>query len=117
MAEFRLFGSGGSVVADLTEEQAKKADLGVGKMFLAPVGKIEPSSMSGYSCNGCKSEFDGSPTARPEESDGPEQVSENLMLVERGQYVCNRCDAIIGEYRVFAKSDGDADAGLARHSA
>ena len=33
-------------LADLTEEQAKKADLGVGKLFLAPVGKLEEQKMS-----------------------------------------------------------------------
>jgi len=38
MAEFKVEGSGGYVIAELTEEQAKKADLGVGKLFLAPIG-------------------------------------------------------------------------------
>ncbi len=36
MVELKLQGSGGYIIADLTEEQAKKADLGVGKLFLAP---------------------------------------------------------------------------------
>ena len=118
MAQFTLFGSGGSVVADLTEEQAKSADLGVGKMFLAPVGKIEGSKISRHSCNTCKAEFDGPPAIKPEEGGGqaPEQVSENLMLVERGQYTCTKCSAPIGEYRVFSKNDEGADAGPARQS-
>lgn len=116
MAELRLFGSGGSIVADLTEEQAKAADLGVGKLFLAPVGKVEQSKMSGHACNGCKKEFDGPPKISPEsDGGGPEQVSENLLLVERGQYLCGGCDAVIGEYRVFEKKGGDA--GLAVPSA
>ena len=29
MAELKVYGSGGHIVADLTDEQAKKADLGV----------------------------------------------------------------------------------------
>ncbi len=116
MAELRLFGSGGSIVADLTEEQAKAADLGVGKLFLAPIGKIERSKMSGHACNDCKKEFDGPPKISPESgSEGPEQVSENLLLVERGQYQCGGCGSVIGEYRVFEKKDDDA--GLAVPSA
>ncbi|MDE0091349.1 MAG: hypothetical protein OXP12_08410 [Thaumarchaeota archaeon] len=116
MAELKLFGSGGSIVADLTEEQAKAADLGVGKLFLAPIGKIEQSKMSGHACNGCKKEFDGPPKISPESgSEEPEQVSENLMLVERGQYQCGECGSVIGEYRVFEKKGGDA--GLAVPSA
>ena len=112
MAELELFGSGGSVVADLTEEQAKAADLGVGKLFLAPVGKIKVSKMSRYACNGCKKKFDGPPKISSEESDGPEQVSENLLLIERGQYLCAECGHVIGEYRVFEKKDAE-DAGPA----
>ena len=116
MAELRLFGSGGSIVADLTEEQAKAADLGVGKLFLAPIGKVEPSKMSGHACNGCKKEFDGPPKISPEiGGKGPEQVSENLLLVERGQYLCGGCGSVIGEYRVFEEKGGDA--GLAVPSA
>ena len=117
MAEFRLFGSGGSIVADLTAEQAKAADLGVGKMFLAPIGKIERSKMTKHSCNSCKTDFERPPKVISDENNNqPEQVSENLMLVERGQYTCDGCDAIIGEYRVFAKDDENADAGPARQS-
>jgi len=26
-----------------------------------------------------------------------------LILIERGQYVCQKCNSIIGEYRVFKK--------------
>ena len=33
MGEFKVEGSGGYVIAELTEEQARKADLGVGKLF------------------------------------------------------------------------------------
>lgn len=116
MAEFTLFGSGGSIVADLTEEQAKTADLGVGKLFMAPVGKIEQSKISKYSCKNCKNDFDKPPNIKIEEGkedSSPEQVSENLMLVERGQYVCYGCSAVIGNYRVFEKSDKDSEAGLA----
>jgi hypothetical protein len=46
MAEFKVEGSGGYIIAELTEEQAKKADLGVGKLFLAPIGKLEQKKCS-----------------------------------------------------------------------
>jgi len=32
-----------------------------------------------------------------------EAVADGLILVERGQYTCHKCDSIIGEYRVFEK--------------
>lgn len=111
MAEFKLFGSGGSIVADLTEEQAKAADLGVGKLFIAPVGKIDPSKISRHSCNNCKSNFDKPPNISIEENStgAPERVAENLLLVERGQYVCIQCNSVVGNYRVFEKGDKDSE--------
>lgn len=117
MTEYELYGSGGSVVADITEEQAKASDLGVGKRFLAPIGKLEQSCISKYSCNACKADFDKPPIVKPEEDgSGPEQVSENLMLIERGQYVCSECNGTIGEYRVFKKTDDSKDVGAATPS-
>lgn len=112
MSDFKLFGSGGYVVAELTEEQAGKADLGVGKLFLAPIGKLEPDAMHGHFCKPCNKEFDGPPGIRLEESPN-EAVADNLVLVERGQYVCRQCQGIIGEYRVFEKNNQDGTAGAA----
>jgi len=40
MTQQKLQGSGGYIMADITDEQAKVADLGVGKLFLAPIGKL-----------------------------------------------------------------------------
>ena len=37
----KLKGSGGHIIAEITDEQSKKADLGVGELFLAPVGRID----------------------------------------------------------------------------
>ena len=89
-------------MADITEEQAKKADLGVGKCFLAPVGKLEEKNMQKYFCKNCDTEFDGSPKIQIEERPN-EAVADGLILIERGQYVCQKCSSIIGEYRVFEK--------------
>ena len=91
-----------NIFADVTDEQAKKADLGVGKCFLAPIGKLEEQKMQKYFCKKCESEFDGSPKIQVEESPN-EPVADGLILKERGQYTCGKCSSIIGEYRVFEK--------------
>ena len=103
MVVLELHGSGGRVIADITDEQAKKADLGVGKCFLAPIGKLEEQNMHNYFCKKCESEFDGSPKIQIEESPN-ESVADGLILIERGQYMCQKCSSIIGEYRVFEKA-------------
>jgi len=113
MTELKLQGSGVYIIADLTEEQAKKADLGVGKLFLAPVGKLEEQKMSKHYCKNCEEEFNHPPTIHLEENTN-EQVADNLILVERGQYTCQKCSSIIGEYRVFKKQDESSEAGNAR---
>ena len=41
LVEKQLDGSGGWIIADITEEQAKNADLGVGKLFIAKVEKLD----------------------------------------------------------------------------
>lgn len=100
MAQFQLFGSGGYVIADISEELAKKADLGVGKLFLAPVGKLEQNQILKHFCKECDKEFENPPNIQLEEKTN-EEVAENLNLIERGQYICQQCSSIIGEYRVF----------------
>ena len=113
MAEQEVHGSGGHIIVDLTEEQMKKADLGVGKLFLAPIGKLEEEKMKKYFCKNCDSEFDKPPKIQLEENNN-EEVAENLILVERGQYLCNKCNSIIGEYRVFQKENESDDIGKAK---
>jgi hypothetical protein len=115
MVEIKLQGSGGYVIAELTDEQAKKADLGVGKLFLAPVGKLEAEKMSKHYCNNCEAEFDNPPKIQLEENTN-EEVADNLILVERGQYTCEKCNSIIGEYRVFKKNDESSEVGKAKPS-
>ncbi|MCH9659212.1 hypothetical protein K0U27_11110 [archaeon] len=115
MTELKVQGSGGYIIADLTEEQAKKADLGVGKLFLAPIGKIETEKMSKHYCKVCETEFNNPPKIQLEENPN-EEVADNLILVERGQYTCEKCSSIIGEYRVFKKNDEAGDIGKANPS-
>ncbi len=113
MVETKLHGSGGYVIADITDEQTKKADLGVGKLFLAPIGKLEEQKMSKHYCKECEAEFDSPPKIQLEENTN-EEVADNLVLVERGQYTCEKCNSIIGEYRVFKKQDETSDVGNAK---
>ena len=115
MTEYKLEGSGGYVIADISEEQSKKADLGVGKLFLAKADKIEAEKMSKHYCKKCEIEFNNPPKIQLEENSN-EQVAENLILVERGQYTCEKCNSIIGEYRVFKKNDESGEAGKAKPS-
>ncbi len=115
MAETKLYASGGHIIADITEEQAKKADLGVGKLFLATIGKLEEQKMKKYYCKICEEEFIMPPKIHLEEKNN-EEVADNLVLVERGQYTCQKCDSIIGEYRVFEKQDESVEVGKAKPS-
>ena len=98
MAEFKLQGSGGYIMAELTEEQAKKADLGVGKLFLAPIGKLEVEKMSKHYCNVCETEFNSPPKIQLEESPD-EEVAENLVLQGPSSRGRRRAPAGAGEPR------------------
>tara|TARA_B100000029_G_C17550742_1_gene950033 strand:- start:803 stop:1567 length:765 start_codon:yes stop_codon:yes gene_type:complete len=107
----KLRGSGGAVFARVTDEQQSKGNLGGPDLFLAPVGRLESDKISKYSCNSCEREFEGSPNIEFENPN--EEVADNLILVERGKYICNECNATIAEYREFRKSDEGLEVGLA----
>ena len=99
----KLKGSGGSLTADITEEQAKKADLGVGELFLAPVGRLDEQRISKYFCKNCNAEFDKAPKLEVENPN--EELSPNMTLKEIGQYICHQCNSKIAEYREFLKKE------------
>ena len=84
-------------------------------MFLAPIGKLETEKMFKHYCKNCEAEFDNPPKIQLEESTN-EEVADNLILVERGQYTCEKCSSIIGEYRVFKKKDESSEVGNANPS-
>jgi sporulation protein YlmC with PRC-barrel domain len=107
----KLRGSGGFVMARVTDEQQSKGNLGGPDLFLAPIGRLESDKISKYSCNTCENEFEGSPNIEFENPN--EEVAENLILVERGKYICNECNSTIAEYREFKKSDEQIEVGLA----
>ena len=106
MVEIKLHGSGGYVIAELTDELATKSKLvpNIDKCFLAPVGKLPEKNMYKHFCNKCESEFSGPPKYQIEETPN-EEIADGLILVERGQYICHQCTSIIGEYREFKKKE------------
>lgn len=106
----KLRGSGGYVMARLTDEQQSKGNLGGPDLFLAPIGRLDPDSISGYHCNTCEKDFEGSP--KIDYTNPNEQVAENLTLAERGQYIC-QCGTPLAEYRKFASPDESRGAGNA----
>ena len=107
----KLRGSGGFVLAQVTDEQQRKGNLGGPDLFLAPIGRLDVESVKKYTCDTCDKEYDGSPKIEYENPN--EEVAENLVLVERGQYLCTTCGSPIAEYREFKKPNELAEVGNA----
>ena len=107
----KLRGSGGFVIAQVTDEQQSKGNLGGPDLFLAPIGRLDVESIKKYTCNTCDKEYEGGPKIEYENPN--EEVAENLILVERGQYLCTICGSPIAEYREFKKPNELAEIGNA----
>jgi sporulation protein YlmC with PRC-barrel domain len=108
----KLRGSGGYVMAQVTDEQQVKGNLGGPDLFLAPIGRLDSEIITKHFCNTCDKEFEGPPKI---EFDNPnEEVAENLILAEKGQYICNSCNSAIAEYREFKKQDEAGEIGSAK---
>ena len=108
----KLRGSGGYVMAKVSDEQQMKGNLGGPDLFLAPIGRIDADKISKHFCNTCEKEFEGSPKIEFENPN--EEVAENLILAEKGQYICNSCNSAIAEYREFRKQDETVEVGNAK---
>jgi len=107
----KLRGSGGFVIAQVTDEQQSKGNLGGPDLFLAPIVRLDVESIKKYTCNTCDKEYEGGPKIEYENPN--EEVAENLILVERGQYLCTICGSPIAEYREFKKPNELAEIGNA----
>ena len=81
----KLRGSGGFIMATINDDQQRKGNLGGPDLFLAPVGRIETEKISKFYCNTCERDFEGAPRIQFENPN--EEVAENLILVEKGQYI------------------------------
>ena len=108
----KLRGSGGYIKASVTDEQQVKGNLGGPDLFLAPIGRLDSEIITKYFCNTCEKEFEGAPKIEFENPN--EEVAENLILAEKGQYICNSCNASIAEYREFKKQDEQEEVGSAK---
>ena len=108
----KLRGSGGYVMAKVSDEQQMKGNLGGPDLFLAPIGRLDSEKISKHFCNTCEKEFEGSPKIEFENPN--EEVAENLVLAEKGQYICESCNGTIAEYREFKKQDEAGDVGSAK---
>ena len=108
----KLRGSGGYVMATVSDEQQVKGNLGGPDLFLAPIGRLDAERITKHFCNTCEKEFEGPPKIEFENPN--EEVAENLVLAERGQYICNSCNASIAEYREFKKPDEEVEVGSAK---
>ena len=108
----KLRGSGGFVIAQVTDEQQRLGNLGGPDLFLAPIGRLDVESIKKYTCNTCDKEYEGSPKIEYENPN--EEVAENLILAERGQYLCTTCGSPIAEYREFKKPNELDEVGNAK---
>ncbi len=108
----KLRGSGGYVMASVNDEQQSKGNLGGPDLFLAPIGRLDSEIITKHFCNTCEKEFEGSPKIEYENPN--EEVAENLILAEKGQYICNTCNSTIAEYREFRKEDEIQEIGAAK---
>ena len=108
----KLRGSGGFVMAQVTDEQQRKGNLGGPDLFLAPIGRLDVETIKNYTCNTCDKEYEGGPKIEYENPN--EEVAENLILAERGQYLCTTCGSPIAEYREFKKPNELGEVGNAK---
>ena len=108
----KLRGSGGYVMASVNDDQQMKGNLGGPDLFLAPIGRLDADKISKHFCNTCEKEFEGAPKIEFENPN--EEVAENLILAEKGQYICGSCNSSIAEYREFKKQDEGGDVGVAK---
>ena len=108
----KLRGSGGYVMATVNDQQQMKGNLGGADLFLAAIGRLESQKITKYFCNTCEKEFEGPPKIEYENPN--EEVAENLILAEKGQYICNSCNATIAEYREFKKQNETVEVGSAK---
>lgn len=105
----KLRGSGGYIMAQVSDDQQRKGNLGGPDLFLAPIGRLDVQLISKYFCNTCEKDYEGGPKIEFENPN--EEVAQNLILKERGQYICTTCGSTIAEYREFQKT---GEVGLAK---
>jgi sporulation protein YlmC with PRC-barrel domain len=99
MNEKKLRGSGGYVIARVTDEEQKKGNLGGPELFLAGIGRLDEERFVKYYCNKCEKQYEGPPELVFENPN--EELGEGVILLEKGEYKCKTCNATIAQYRRF----------------
>ena len=105
--EKKLRGSGGYAIAKVSDDEQKIANLGGPELFLAGIGKLDKDRFKKYYCNKCEKEYQGAPNLEFENPN--EDLGENIILKEKGEYKCKTCDYIIAQYRKFDESKDNAN--------
>ena len=99
LREKKLRGSGGYVIAHITDDEQKKGNLGGPELFLAGIGRLPTDRLVKYHCNKCDKDYQGSPNINFENPN--EDLGEGVTLYEKGEYKCKTCKSIIAQYRKF----------------
>jgi sporulation protein YlmC with PRC-barrel domain len=97
--EKKLRGSGGYAIAKISDDEQKMANLGGPELFLAGIGRLETDRFVKYYCNKCEKGYEGDPNIQYENPN--EDLGENIILIEKGEYKCKLCDYTIAQYRKF----------------
>jgi sporulation protein YlmC with PRC-barrel domain len=97
--EKKLRGSGGYTIAKINDNEQKMANLGGPELFLAGIGRLENDRFVKYHCNKCEKDYEGAPSIQYENPN--EDLGENIILIEKGEYKCKSCDYTIAQYRKF----------------
>ena len=107
--EKKLRGSGGYAIAKVSDDEQKIANLGGPELFLAGIGKLDKERFKKYYCNKCEKEYQGAPNLEFENPN--EDLGENIILKEKGEYKCKTCNYTIAQYRKFDESKKEVEEG------
>lgn len=99
LKEKKLRGSGGYVIARISDNEQKKGNLGGPELFIAGIGRLPKDRILKYYCNKCEKDYPSSPDLNYENPN--EDVGEGVVLIEKGEYKCSVCNAVISQYRKF----------------
>jgi len=99
LKEKKLRGSGGYVIARISDNEQKKGNLGGPELFIAGIGRLPKDRILKYYCNKCEKDYPTSPDLNYENPN--EDVGEGVVLMEKGEYKCSVCNAVISQYRKF----------------
>ena len=79
LKEKKLRGSGGYIIARISDHEQKKGNLGGPELFIAGIGRLPKDRILKYYCNKCEKDYKSSPTLT---YDNPnEEVGEGVVFI------------------------------------